>query len=334
MEQQKKSKEQIIEDLRNFIGRDISDDVYDIVATAAEMQPGTALIDIAAYRSAAKITDNKNIALWIASQQRRKEDVLIVNRDSEGNSVLDSGHDWMSIREIADYFMEDVEYMQKVLEQSQFDLSSKSLEPVLIGLKAKREFYLSLSEKVGELELMTGKETIRTALAELCAAWHVPFMELYPRYEISGNVNDAIADYSNTLQKKGQLTAFSDAVEVEDIFLQKEMELYHVLVFRAVMKMKTLNKCVIDGRPFQFKKEEDFYLLFLNELGENRRMKEYLSGEDKEFLKMLEEEVKAGNPILPEQLSQLIPILQNKQLTKKENTRLYCYLAEKEGIWQ
>ena len=102
MEQQKKSKEQIIEDLRNFIGRDISDDVYDIVATAAEMQPGTALIDIAAYRSAAKITDNKNIALWIASQQRRKEDVLIVNRDSEGNSVLDSGHDWMSIREIAD----------------------------------------------------------------------------------------------------------------------------------------------------------------------------------------------------------------------------------------
>lgn len=321
-----KEKAQIIEDLKDFIGHDIPDEVYDIIASAAQMQPGTALIDIDAYRSAGKATDNPNVALWIASQQRKKEEVLVLNRDGEGNPVLDSGRLWMSVKEIADYFMEEESYIQSVLEGNRFDLTAKEMEPFLLSWRTKRAYYLSLSEKEGELPLETGKEQRMVSLEQLSSAWHIPFMELYEAYQEQGNLNDAAVAYTDRMEKRNQVNAFLDAVEGER-FLQKEMEEYHVMIFRAVMKMKTIQQCVMEGNSYLFQKMDDFYVLFLNELGKGRQEKSYLTEEEKIFLQELEKEIKDGNEISSGKLEKLLLIVQTKQLTKRDNTRLYSYLT-------
>lgn len=321
-----KEKAQIIEDLKNFIGHDIPDEVYDIIASAAQMQPGTALIDIDAYRSARKATENSNVALWIASQQRKKEEVLVLNRDGEGNPVLDSGRLWMSVKEIADYFMEEESYVQSVLEANRFDLTAKEMEPFLLSWKTRRDHYLSLSEKEGELPLETGKEQMMVSLERLSSAWHIPFMDLYEAYQEQGNLNDAAVTYTDRMEKRNQVNAFLDVVE-GDHFLQKAMEEYHVMIFRAVMKMNAIKQCVTEGNTYLFKKMDDFYVLFLNELGNGRKEKAYLTEEEKSFLQQLEKEIKDGNEISPEKLEKLLSIVQTKQLTKRDNTRLYSHLT-------
>lgn len=325
----KKSKEQIIEDLKNFIGRDVPEEVYDVVAGAADMHPGTALIDINAYRNAAKATDNKNIAFWLAAQQRKKEDVLVVNQGKDGNPVLDSSYDWMSIREIADYFMEDVNYIQELFESVNFDMTSGQLEPELKHLKEKRDFYLALSDKTGPVDLPVGEELKKITLAQLSEYLHIPFMELYTRYELTGKADVSIEEYSDSLRKQAENRAFAQVVNVEEFMFEKELDSYHVMLMRASMKKMGLQHSIRMKETYQFKKVEDYYILFLKELNKKEQKKEYYTEEEKQFLREMETEIKNGKAVQPEQSEYLIALLQTKQITKKDNTRLFLHLADK-----
>ncbi len=328
-----KSKEQIIENLKNFIGRDIPEEIYDVVASAAQLHPGTPIIDMEACRHAAKITDNKNLVFWLAAQLRKREEILIVNRDKAGNPVMNTGHDWMSVQEIADYYMEDVKYIYDVLESVNFDLTSEQLQPELKNLEQKRGFYLVLSEKTGEIDLPVGEEVRKITLAQISEYLHIPFMDLYTRYQTSGVAAQAITDYSDSLRKRGENQAFTQVVDVEDFMFERELDLYHLLLFRADMKRKGMAHSIKMKEAYAFKKPEDYYILFLKDLKEAEHLKEYLTEEEYNYLSLTEEKIKEGVVLEGETLEQLLTLLKKKQITKKENTRLFCYLAKKEGLF-
>lgn len=327
----RKTKEQIIEDLKSFIGRDVPEMVYDVVASAANDHPGIGLIDINSYRNAAKVTDNENLAFWLASQHRKGEEVLVINQGKDGNPVFETGYRWMSVREIADYLMEDVKYVQELLEGVNFDIKSEKIEAALKNLIAKREFYLLLSNQIGEVEIPVQDGTQMITLAQLCEILHVPFMELYTRYQLTGGAAEAITEYSDSLRKQAEARAFGEVVCVEDFMFEKELDAYHMMLFRASMKKKGMehNLSLKDG--YTFKKVEDYYMLFLKELNQGEKNKEYYGEEEYEFLKELEETVKEGKAVKAESLKKLLELLPKKQITKKENTRLFLYLAKAEG---
>ena len=325
----KKGKEQIIEDLKNFIGRDIPEEVYDVVASAANDHPGIGLIDFDSYRNAAKVTDNKNLAFWLASQHRKGEEILVVNQGKDGKPVFETGYAWMSVREIADYLMEDVEYVQELLEGVNYNIKSEKIETQLKNLISKREFYLALSAQVGEVDLPLEKGVERITLAQLCEILHVPFMELYTRFQLSGRPEIAITEYSDSLRKQAEARAFTSVVCVEEFMFEKELDAYHMFLFRASMKKKGMEHSLGMKENYSFRKPEDYYILFLKELSAVERNKDYYTKEDYEFLNELEEEIKEGKAVGTEQLEQLMKLLQTKQITKKENTRLFLYLVEK-----
>lgn len=322
-----KTKEQIIEDLKNFIGRDIPDMVYDVVASAAQDHPGIGLIDVDSYRNAAKVTDNENLAFWLASQHRKREEVLVVNQGKDGKAVFDTGYSWMSVREIADYLMEDVEYVQELLESVNYNLKSEKMETALKNLIAKREFYLLLSDQTGEVEIPVKDSVEKITLAKLCEYLHVPFMELYTRFQTRGTSADAITDYSDSLRKKAEAKAFAEVVCVEDFMFEKELDAYHMILFRASMKKKGMEHAMGMKEGYSFRKREDFYILFLKEFYQGEKKKEYYTGEEYEFLNQLEEDIKAGKALNPEKLEELMKLLSAKQITKKENTRLFLHLV-------
>ena len=327
----KKSKEQIIEDLKNFIGRDVPEMVYDVMATAANDHPGIGLIDINSYRNAAKVTDNENLAFWLASQHRKGEEILVINQGKDGNPVFNTGYAWMSVREIADYLMEDVKFVQELLEGVYYDLKSDKIEAQLKNLISKREFYLALSNQIGEVDLPVGEEVRKITLALLCEYLHVPFMELYTRYQLTGGAAEAISEYSDSLRKQAEAKNFADVVCVEDFMFEKELDAYHMMLFRASMKKKGMEHNASMKEGYTFRKAEDYYMLFLKELNAGESQKEYYTNEEYEFLKELEAGIKAGKTVEPEMLSNLLELLKKKQITKKENTRLFLYLAQQEG---
>ena len=327
----RKTKEQIIEDLKSFIGRDVPEMVYDVVASAANDHPGIGLIDINSYRNAAKVTDNENLAFWLASQHRKGEEVLVINQGKDGNPVFETGHRWMSVREIADYLMEDVKYVQELLEGVNFDVKSEKIEAALKNLIAKREFYILLSNQIGEVEIPVQDGSQMITLAQLCEILHVPFMELYTRYQLTGGAAEAITEYSDSLRKQAEARAFGEVVCVEDFMFEKELDAYHMMLFRASMKKKGMehNLSMQDG--YTFKKVEDYYMLFLKELNPGEKNKEYYREEEYEFLKELEETVKEGKAVKAESLKKLLELLPKKQIKKKENTRLFLHLAKADG---
>ena len=326
----KKSKEQIIEDLKNFIGRDVPEMVYDVAASAANDHPGIGLIDIQSYRNAAKVTDNENLAFWLASQQRKGEEVLVINQGKDGSPVFDTGYAWMSVREIADYLMEDVKYVQELLEEAGYDLKSEKLEKVLNNLLSKRAFYLALSESAGEVDIPVQDGIQKITLAQLCEYLHVPFMELYTRYQLTGQAAEAITDYSDSLRKQNEAKNFAEVVCVEDFMFEKELDAYHMMLFRASMKKKGMEHNLSMKEGYTFRKPEDFYMLFLKELNGEERLKAYYTKEEYEFIKRLETVVGEGKTVEAEDLSYLLELLKKKQITKKENTRLFLYLVQKE----
>ncbi|MBE5955381.1 MAG: hypothetical protein E7253_02900 [Lachnospiraceae bacterium] len=327
----KKSKEQIIEDLKNFIGRDVPEMVYDVAASAANDHPGIGLIDIQSYRNAAKVTDNENLAFWLASQHRKGEEVLVINQGKDGQPVFDTGYAWMSVREIADYLMEDVKYIQELLEEVNYDVKSEKIEASMNNLLSKRDFYLALSNQVGEVEIPVQDGVQKITLALLCEYLHVPFMELYTRYQISGTAADAISQYSDSLRKQAEAKTFADVVCVEDFMFEKELDAYHMLLFRASMKKKGMEYNVSVKEAYSFRKVEDYYMLFLKELSAGESHKEYYTKEEYAFLNEVESGIKEGIAVDPEILKYLLELLSKKQITKKENTRLFLYLAQKEG---
>ncbi len=325
----KKSKEQIIEDLKNFIGRDIPEEVYDVVASAAGNHPGIGLIDLDSYRNAAKVTDNKNLALWLASQHRKGEEILVINQGKDGMPVFDTEYAWMSVREIADYLMEDVEYVQELLEGVNYNIKSEKIEAQLKSLISKREYYLALSDQIGEVDLPVEDGVRKITLAKLCEYLHIPFMELYTRFQLSGRPDAAITEYSDSLRKQAEARTFASVVCVEDFMFEKELDAYHMLLFRASMKKKGMEHSLSIQEGYVFRRVEDYYMLFLKALNPAERNKEYYTKEEYEFLNMLETEIKEGKPMKAELLKQLLDLLKIKQITKKENTRLFLYLAEK-----
>jgi len=325
----RKSKEQIIEDLKNFIGRDVPEMVYDVVASAANDHPGIGLIDIQSYRNAAKVTDNENLAFWLASQHRKGEEILIINQGEDGQPVFDTGYAWMSVREVADYLMEDVKYIQELFESVNYDVKSEKIEAALKNLISKREFYLLLSNQVGEVEIPVQDGTQKITLAQLCEYLHVPFMELYTRYQMTGAAADAITTYSDSLRKQAEAKAFAEVVCVEDFMFEKELDAYHMLLFRASMKKKGMEHNVSIKEAYSFRKVEDYYMLFLKEFSEKEGQKEYYKMEEYEFLKELEKEIQDGAAVSLDKLERLLKLLTKKQITKKENTRLFLHLVEK-----
>lgn len=325
----KKSKEQIIEDLKSFIGRDIPEEVYDVVASAANNHPGIGLIDLDSYRNAAKVTDNKNLAFWIASQHRKGEEILVVNQGKDNAPVFDTEYAWMSVREIADYFMEDVEYIQELLEGVNYNIKSEKIETQLKNLISKREYYLALSAQIGEVDLPVEDGVRKITLAQISEYLHIPFMELYMRFQLSGRPDAAITEYADALRKKAEARNFASLVCVEDFMFEKELDAYHMILFRASMKKKGMEHSLSIKEGYTFRRVEDYYMLFLKPLNPAEQNKEYYTKEEYEFLNMLEAEIKDGKAMEEEQLKQLLEILKTKQITKKENTRLFLYLAEK-----
>lgn len=327
----RKTKEQIIEDLKSFIGRDVPEMVYDVVASAAADHPGIGLIDIDSYRHAAKVTDNRNLAFWLAAQHRKGEEILVVNQDKDGNPVFKTGYAWMSVREIADYLLEDVKYVHELLEGVNYNIKSDKIQTQLKNLLEKRAFYQLLSDQIGEVDLPLKDEVRKITLVQLCEYLQVPFMELYTRYQMDRGAAEAITEYSDSLRKQAEAKAFADVVCVEDFMFEKELDAYHMMLFRTSMKKKGMEHNLSMKEGYIFKKVEEYYMLFLKEMNPGEKNKDYYSDEEYVFLKELEETVKQGKAVDADKLKMLLELLPKKQITKKENTKLFLYLAKAEG---
>jgi hypothetical protein len=163
--------------------------------------PSLLKLDRNKFAHASVLLKSDTLATYLMSSQTEKNNLPVLNVGSDLLPIIDGiNKRVVTLGELANYFVKDIDELYEVLKLTGFDLSK--IKPVIRKLEIERKAYIELSEAVGEVQVELDDETISLTLIDICNLKHISFEKLYNTYLLCDmNINRALRE----IEKKEKL---------------------------------------------------------------------------------------------------------------------------------